>query len=450
MKSRLNSIILIPLALLATTSMSAQISPSTNFISLDVSTLPENESFNYDSCFNLGAELGMSSVGIYQNWTAIETAPSTFNMELFDIINFYYPLQNMAIDLTIAPIHTNNLEVPEDLYSSTFDSPEMISRFKLLLDSIQAHIPDVTLSSLIIGSEHDAYLGNNSKAWAAYTTFYAETADYARFIWPDLKVASELMFSGITDLDPDAQSLNEHSDYIGVSYYPMAEGSQVKPLTTIPLDFAELVSLYPEKPICFYQYGYPSSPTCGSSTDLQADFIIETFNTWDNYADNVKMIDFTWLHDLSQESVDFYGDYYGIDDEAFLEFLRSLGLRSWEGEGSDKPALDELRCQAKQRGYNSLNMLCDSRVGELSSSSGVSVFPVPCSQQFTLEIHENYIGSEAKVVSQLGDLVKVISNINESKITVDVSKLADGVYFLFLETTDDNYSLPVEKIIVKN
>ena len=85
----------------------AQVSPATNVISVDVSTLPQNGTFNYDSTFSLGTAIGMQQTGLYFNWTTLETAPLTYDFSLPDIANIYYPAFSMPVDLTITPIHTN-------------------------------------------------------------------------------------------------------------------------------------------------------------------------------------------------------------------------------------------------------------------------------------------------------------------------------------------------------
>jgi hypothetical protein len=333
------------ISLLLSSASIAQINPTSNKIS-----------FNYDSCFAIGKNLGMTQTGIFQTWTAIETSPSNYNFTIFDIANIYYPTQNVAIDLTLAPIATSVLEVPSDLATTAFSSTAMINRFKKVLDSVKAHIPNVTLSSLVIGSELDVYLGSITMQWAEYTTFYNTVSAYAKTLWPGLKVATELTFDGIVNQNTLAQTLNSNSDYIGVSYYPLNSNFTVKPISSVSNDFATLVGLYSSKPICFYQYGYPSSPTCNSSDLQQAQFITQTFAVWDFYASHIRMIDFTWLHDLSPSTVAYYSAYYGISNPVFLEYLRTLGLRTWGSIGTDKLALHELRCQAKQRGYNTLNI----------------------------------------------------------------------------------------------
>jgi hypothetical protein len=354
---------------------------------------------------------------------------------MMDIANYYYPFYNMPVDLTITPIHTNNLEVPSDLTTTAFDNPIFISRFKALLDSVKFHIPNVTLSSLVIGSEHDVYLGTNTTLWTQYTNFYNSVSTYAKTLWPGLKVATELTFNGITTQNTFAQALNTNSDYIGVSYYPLNNDFTVKAVSTIPTDFATLVGLYPSKHLCFYQYGYPSSSTCNSSETLQAQFITQTFTTWDTYATNVKKIDFTWLHDLDTALVNYYGTYYGLTDTIFLEFLHTLGLRTWNGNGTDKASFIELQCQAKQRGYNNLNINCTTGITEPGNNNNnlIAIFPNPAQNILNIQISFDLNNAELKIYNHLGQIEKRILNINNRNISLETRDLTSGVYFIVIQ-----------------
>jgi hypothetical protein len=435
MRTKLTFITIALMRFLCPSISAAQINPSDNLISVDVSTYPQNTSFNYDSCFARGVNSGIRSTGIYQNWTAIETSPDTFNLTIFDIADYYYAAQDMPVDLTLAPIHTNNLEVPSDLRDVAFDNPVLINRFKTLLDSIRKHTPNLKLSSLVIGSEHDVYLGSDKILWSQYTTFYNSVSAYAKTIWPGLKVATELTFNGITTHNDFAKTLNTNSDYIGVSYYPLNSDFTVKPVTTIPADFATLVNLYQSRPIIFYQYGYPSSPTCNSSEALQAQFISQTFATWDIYAANVKMIDFTWLHDLDPVLVNYYSSYYGITDTRFLEFLRTIGLRTWNGNGTDKAAFSEFQCQARQRGFNNLNINCPAvtSVSETSNEVQISIFPNPAGNTVNIELPVDIKNAEVKIYNLSGKAEKIISDINSSNLSIEINDLSDGLYFIELK-----------------
>jgi len=426
-------------AIFCSTTISAQINPATNKIAVDVSTYHvQNTAYNYDSSFAIGKNLGMNEVGLFINWTMLETAPNTFDFTILDIANIYYPTHSMPLDINLNPINTNRLEVPSDLDSMTFDNPIFINRYKTLLDSVKVHIPLVTISSFIIGSEIGAYLGTDTVKWAQYTVFYNSVSTYAKTLWTGLNVAVELQFADLINYNSFAQQINTNSDYIGVSYYPTWGNFTVKPPYIVGNDMDTLVNLYPTKPICFYQFGYPSSPTCNSSDSLQAEFVNQTFLYWDYYATHIRLIDFTWITDLDTAAVNYYGTYYGLTDTIFLEFLRTIGLREWNGNGIDKPALNELRCQTKQRGYNTLPIICNTvGLNDIPiSENNFTISPNPANTILNIELSGDCKNAKIIVFNQLGQIEKSILNINSRTIHIETSDLKSGLYFIVLQNSD--------------
>ena len=437
---------LLILLLTICTIANAQITPANNTISVDI-TLPQSTSYTYDSAFVSCRNLGMKQTGLFFTWTAIETSPHVFNFSNLDIANIYYPAYNTPIDITIAPIATNHLEVPSDLANFPLDSSIVINRFKILLDSIFAHIPSLQLSSMEIGSEMDVYLGTNSVKWTQYTNFYSAVSAYAKTLRNNLKIASEATFNGLTgSTSTYMQTLNTYSDYIAVSYYPLNSNFTVKPVSTIPTDFASIIALYPSKPIYFTQYGYPSSSVCNSSNTLQSQFIQQTFTSWDTYSSHIKMIDFTWMHDLSPASINYYSTYYGITDTVFLNYLGSLGLRTYSGNGTNNPAYDELICQAKQRGYNTLT--CITGISEIEKETNFTVFPNPFTSETTLKINDNVKNLSLTIYNAFGQEVKQEKNISAPTLILKRENLPSGVYFLRL--TQDNKVIATKQLVITN
>ena len=39
------------------------------------------------------------------------------------------------------------------------------------------------------------------------------------------------------------------------------------------------------------------------------------------------------------------GVFYGLNDNVFLEFLRKLGVRTWDNDGTNKPAYETIICE---------------------------------------------------------------------------------------------------------
>ncbi|MBX7053224.1 MAG: T9SS type A sorting domain-containing protein [Flavobacteriales bacterium] len=419
-----------------------QVTPGNNVIAVDVSTYHvENSSIGYDVAFQTGVELGMTEVGVFFNWTMIEVQPGVFDYNLLDIVNLYYPAQGIDVDLNLNPINTNVLEVPSDLANINFDDPLMIARYNALLDSVKLHLPDVSLSSLVIGSEIGAYLGNDQEAWMKYKTFYDSTSTHARSLWPGIKIAVELQYPDLINYNDYAQDLNENSDYIGVSFYPMNADFTVQPDYMSGISMDTLVDLYPDKLINYYQYGYPTSALCGSSEQLQADFIASTFFYWDYFASHIRMIDFTWINDLDQAAVDFYADYYGFDDPTFLEFLRTIGLRTWEGDGTDKLGLEQLRCEARSRGFNTLDLDCISAIHD-EEMGEISVYPIPAHDDL-------YLLSDEEILSlTLLDLCgrTMIQNTQYTGNRISLSDIPAGIYLIIMTTAN---GLRSERVVVE-
>lgn len=414
--------------------INAQINPTNNIISVDISTFPQNPDYTYDSCFQKGLDAGIGSVGLFQNWTAIEIAPLTYNLSLFDIANIYYPAYNMPLDLTITPIHTNNLEVPSDLIATPYNNATFINRFNAMLDSVHAHMPDVTLNSLVIGSEYDVYLGSNTTLWNNYAAFYTAVAAHAKTLWPDVKMATEITFNGLINYNTNAQMVNASSDYIGVSYYALNPDFTVKPIASLSNDFETLIDLYPDKPLFFYQYGYPSSATCNSSDLLQRDFIATTFEIWDAHPTAIKGIDFTWLHDLDPVMVDYWGDYYGLTDAIFLEYLRTIGLRTFDGMGTDKPAIRELICQAVSHGFSDVDIDCNATITAGNIIESITIYPNPVHNYLSIHPLPEAV-NEIIIYNIFGDKVSLIPVSGEA--LVDVSNLASGSYAIVIKAGND-------------
>lgn len=342
--------VIVGLLLIPATSLHSQdTTPKGNrILGIDVNSA-ENE--DYDTTFNVAYAMGIGEVGLSLDWVDLEPSPNTYAMTYPEIANVYYPAYGVPVSLTIRPIHTNTLRVPSDLQGLAFDDPRMIERFNALLDEVFAAIPDLELSSLVIGSEFDIYLGTDPDQWAAYTIFATATADHARSLRPDLKVAFEATYAAIANetMSGYLATLNAQADIIGVSHYPINADFSAQDPSVVHEVFATVVEAYPNQPIYFYQFGYPSSALLGSSEAKQAEFIRQAFLGWDAYAENIIMIDFTWFTEQSPEVVASFQTYYSYADPSFAAFLGSLGLRNYDG--TPKLALATLQAEAAARGW---------------------------------------------------------------------------------------------------
>jgi len=69
---------------------------------------------------------------------------------------------------------------------------------------------------------------------------------------------------------------------------------------------------------------------------------------WHAHAGQAKLLNFTWLTDAPEASVDEWADYYGVHDDRFAAYLSSLGLR--QNDATAKMALEALAAETRARG----------------------------------------------------------------------------------------------------
>jgi len=313
---------------------------------------PQNQ--DYDQVMDLARELGAESIRLSIYWDDLETSPEGYNPEpnWLAIANSYYPSREFQVSLVISVLDTTEIRLPADLAGRPLDDPEVITRFMSLLRYIAQETPDLELTSLAIGNEIDGVLGSDAEAWQAYTNFFTAAAAEASLLWPDVPVGAKVILEGLTGKSREyARSLNNSADVIMTTYYPLAGDFSVLDPTVIHDDFDQLVQLYPDHEIHITEIGFPTSEVNRSSPELQAEFIREMFAAWDDHADQMTLLSYSWLSDLPDSAVRELEGYYGLSNKAFGEFLRTLGLRTYPGAGEDKPGFSTFRNEAAARGW---------------------------------------------------------------------------------------------------
>jgi hypothetical protein len=145
------------------------------------------------------------------------------------------------------------------------------------------------------------------------------------------------------------KTINQYSDVVGVSYYPLdLEGLVLDP-TVVSRHFKAISDAFPQKSIHFTQFGFPTSSVLRSSESLQSEFIRETFKAWDAHGSRVKLLNFTFLHDLDRNVVSGVCGYFEVASTSCKELLATLGLRTFDG--TDKQAIDVLDSESLMRGW---------------------------------------------------------------------------------------------------
>lgn len=316
-------------------------------LAINVNTSAAND---YLSAFSLASSVGMHSTSLHFDWNAIETGPQLYQGSHLQIANLFYPSRGVGVNLTLAPIHNVANNLPDDLKGLPLDHPLVISRFKKLLDFVLAETPNLEINAIVIGSEIDGYMRSDAARWSQFTTFFAHAAAHIRASRAGVRVATEFTFNAFLGRSrPYLHTINQYSDVIGVSYYPMDLEGMVLDPSVVSTHFKVLANAFPQKPIHFTQFGFPSSALLQSSEARQSDFIRETFKAWDAHGHRVTLLNFTFLHDLDRRMVGGVCGYFDLKSASCQEFLATLGLRTFVG--SDKAAVRVLDAERSLRGW---------------------------------------------------------------------------------------------------
>jgi hypothetical protein len=282
---------------------------------------------------------------------ASDAGPTYFNASLH-VANLVLPAVGLAASVTVRTVDSNGSHVPADLAQRSFDDPAVLARFNAAQDYLLGELPDLSIAVYVIGNDVDVSFGEDATKYAAYKTFFDGASAYAKQKRPGLKVGAAATLAGLVGpRSAELSSLNASSDYVVVTYSPVASDFTARDPASARQDFALLAQIYPNKPIYVREARYPSSGALGSSAEKQADFVRAMFAAWDERRASVSVVTFFPMHEYRQPALDALTRYYGSSDPRFVEYLRTLGLRAASGAGADKPAFGALASEAKRRGF---------------------------------------------------------------------------------------------------
>lgn len=324
-------------------------------LGMDVKEVP---TVPYANAYNQSMSIGVREVKVSLDWKLLEPAVGNYDNILPDLINAFYPVQTGDLTLVLRPLDTPGPSLPSELTGLAYDDPAVISAFENFLSNLHEQLPDLNASGKLkwiqIGNEIDAYLGKDSNRWDQWSTFFKAAKTRVRELWgPEVQVSSIVQFLILNDPSKKNLYLNHLSelDNAVLTYYPLNPDFTVRPVSDVKSDFAKMVNEIPNKNIYLQECGYPSSELNNSNETKQADFITAVFKSWDNNINRIKIIDFTWQYDVSQETVDQWIIDFGMtgspNENTFRSYLSTLGFNNYDG--SEKLAMQKLREELQAR-----------------------------------------------------------------------------------------------------
>lgn len=436
---KLSTTLLFFLSILSQFSGKAQLAKGDRIFAWQVDAA-END--DYEAAFTFAANACQESTHLSLTWSGLEPDAGEFDHDFIasrlDIANLYYSINDVMVEMQVSVTNIAIKEVPADLDEVPFDDPLMIARFKTALDTIFQHIPDIELATLNIGNESDILFGTDESMYAAFKTFLDSIVPYAKNTYFDLygkelKVGTTLTLGGLISPEKSAycQMMNEDLDIITVTYYPLAPDFTMESPTVVADHFDALVALYPsvEQPIYFAECGYASSETCNSSEDLQAEFFSAVFNAWDEHYDNIKYLTVFKSTDWSFEDVEFFEEYLGIDDPIFLEYLRTLGVRTWDGDGTNKLAYEMILCELEARDWCDVECAL-TNISTSTTHSTIQLFPNPTHE--VLNIFSETPINKLAIYNSRGESI-----LTTNETSVNLKNCPAGIYLVHITLNDD-------------
>lgn len=307
---------------------------------------------NFSETYYMAKAAGIGFVQLTPGWDDIEPTKGAYQDPQNNLAaaKAFYSIEGLRVAFSVSPLDTNINRMPSDLQGKAFNDPEVIDRYNAMMNTTLGKLEGVTLLDVSIGNEVDVYLGSDDAKWTQYTDFYQSAEKSLKAGHPNETVGVKATFYGLTrDNVPHLQTLNKNSDVILVTYYPLNPDFTVRDPSVVKGDFDKICALYPGRQIYFLEAGYPSSPLLNSSEEKQAEFVRDVFAAWDEHKDQIKVVNFVYMHDVSQSDLDRMVGYYGLNDPGFSAYLGTLGLRT--SDGLDKPAWTAFKEEAKSRGF---------------------------------------------------------------------------------------------------
>lgn len=322
-------------------------------VGLDISSYGSDAENGYNNALELSREIGCDVIDLHLGWSLLQDGPDSYEwLDSFAFLPEYYGTTDVA--LTIAVIDTVDYRIPSHLEGQALS--EITDDFIVLLDRVFSTWEGMNIVTLSIGNEVDIFLGDDDKAWTEWLDFYSAAASYAAtrkegsFSSMNIGCKTTLYGSLQPGIHPYVEAIHDMdvTDAHFTTYYPLEAGFTVRDPQVVYEDLAAITNAY-SKSIYMLEIGYPGSTVCGSSEAKQAEFIEVSFAAWDELADRIPLMIYTWSHDSGPAILDDFKEFYGISDKRFVAYLSSLGLRSYEDE--PKPGWTRLVEELKIRGW---------------------------------------------------------------------------------------------------
>jgi hypothetical protein len=281
-------------------------------------------------------QAGCNAAVLTFSWPALESQAGQFT---FDELKGAVELHSgRALFLGIQVVNTTVREMPGDLSSKPFDDPEVLARFRSLLDALAPLLKN-RVRFLSIGNETDIYLSAHPDEAESFETFLNAGYRHAKSLASNLTVSTTLTDAGA--LQPEFRKLVQSMDAHFLTYYHIKHGvsGAFKDPETTKQDILALAGGLDTRPIVFQEIGFPAHESLGSP-EGQVVFVNGVFDAWDGLGNRVAFVNYFMMYDFPKSFVKDLVTYYGLTNETewLAKYLGSLGLHT--SDGRPRPGWD--------------------------------------------------------------------------------------------------------------
>ena len=287
------------------------------------------------------ASIGLNSLALGVSWDEMEPSPGVYNFSSLQDTITRSKLANRSLELfNVRVIDTTDKPLPTDLLNLPMDSEETKQRAKELFQALAPVLTDGNVKRVEFGNEIDIYFLYHPEEAMNFAWLFWLTKQEFKKIMPNVPFGMSVTFEQIKkpEIQAALKPIIQLGDFVAFTYYPINERFVVRnPYTAISdiKTMRKIAEGFGFSEAILQEVGYPSSRTCRSSERMQKNFYKYALREIKANADFFPFACFFIMCDYPQWFVDQFGGYYGIDDKAFLEYLKTVGTIDENGNPKD-------------------------------------------------------------------------------------------------------------------
>lgn len=327
-------------------------------IGYDILDVTETGDFgmNYDIA---SEQLKGDFIQLLQPWNSFENNQAGVYdgeaIQLYETLNGFANSTGTQLSIIITPIDIPGRFVPAYLSGKKFNDPLVIESFNNLIDRLfnpnNGIVDPDRVIALSVGNEIDQY------NWAANGDQLSEYKEFLQAIKPNINAYGiPLHFTGtlygMAQPGDSWIALANVVDKVSITYYPINADFTVKSPDVVFSDLATITTKFNDQELFIQEIGYPTSASLNSSEAKQAEFFCNFFSAWDSHQDQINHVSILRLNDVSLASAQATAITFGIPgNENFIEYIRTLGIRTWDKTGTNKMAFGVIEKEITRRDW---------------------------------------------------------------------------------------------------